>query len=57
MTTKIEMDAATLARRKRATARFMLRVITAEQAHGINRPDVVPFTARMRQQAGQAVRS
>jgi hypothetical protein len=47
----IEMDAETLERRRRATARFMLRVIAAEQKHGINRPDAVEFKARMERQA------
>lgn len=33
------MDAETAERRRRATARFVLRVIAAEQKHGIIRPD------------------
>jgi hypothetical protein len=50
---EIKMDAETLERRRRATARFMLRVIAAEQKHGINRPDAVEFKARMERQAKQ----
>ena len=45
------MDKATEQRRKVATAKFMLRVIAAERAQGITRPDVEQFTARMQAQA------
>ena len=45
------MDKATEQRRKVATAKFMLRVIAAERAQGITRPDVEQFTARMEAQA------
>ena len=45
------MDATTEARRKIETAKFMLRVIKAEQAHGIRRPDAETFRARMQTQA------
>jgi hypothetical protein len=48
---KFEMDAETEERRRRATARFMLRVIAAEQKHGIIRPDAVEFKARTERQA------
>ena len=41
----------TCERRKQVTARVMLRIIAAEQKHGIIRPDAVAFTARMKQQA------
>ena len=44
---KMTMDEATAARRRVATARFMLRVIAAEQAHGIARSDATTFKARM----------
>lgn len=45
------MTEITTARRKAATARFMLRVIAQEQAHGIVRPDAEAFKARMVAQA------
>ena len=38
-------------RRRRATARFLLRLISVEQAHGIIRPDAEAFKARMIAQA------
>ena len=44
---KPDMDNATRERRLKATARFMLRVIAAERAHGIERPDAAAFKARM----------
>ena len=45
------MDKAIETRRKAATAKFMLRVIRSEQAHGIIRPDADAFRHRMQQQA------
>ena len=42
---------AILERRKQATARFMLRVIAAEQREGIQRPDALAFKVRMTKQA------
>ena len=41
----------TITRQKRATARFMLRVIAADQAHGVVRPDADAFKTKMEQQA------
>ena len=49
--TTVPMDAETLERRRRATAKFMLRVIAAEQKHGIHRSDAEQFKARMEKQA------
>ena len=48
---KIQSDPQTIKRRQVATARFMLRVIDAEQAHGIHRSDAEAFKARMEAQA------
>lgn len=50
MTTKITPEVEH--RRKIVTAKFMLRVIASEQAHGIHRPDAETFKARMTKQAG-----
>lgn len=49
-----EMMTDLVARRRAATARFMLRVIAAEKKAGIIRPDAKAFTARMKVQANAA---